>query len=135
MSISTITAGMVITAPIFPEPVKVMNVRHIGIDKIKLEAIGQNTRMYYDPILGPEELSQIKIPQEKTFSFTGDAEDVFLYLEANRIRNAFQFDALYGISVSQVDPLPHQIERRLSLYPPKPTDPFSFGRRSGAAKP
>ena len=134
MSISAITAGMVITAPIFPEPVKVMNVRHIGSDKIKLEAVGQNTRMYYSPILGREELSQIKVAQEKTFAFTGDAEDVFLYLEANRIRNAFQFDALYGISVSQVDPLPHQIEAVYHYILRNPQIRFLLADDPGAGK-
>ncbi|GAB6274241.1 MAG: hypothetical protein STSR0004_11040 [Peptococcaceae bacterium] len=47
---------------------------------------------------------------EQPLEFTGEAGHVFLYLEGMRIRNAFQFDPLYGVSVSQVDPLPHQIE-------------------------
>ena len=57
VSTDNITAGMVITSPIFPEPVKVMSVRPIGTDKIKLADVGQDTRRYYDPILSAEELT------------------------------------------------------------------------------
>ena len=39
-----------------------------------------------------------------------DAEDFFLNIEAHRLRLAHQFDPQLAVSVSQVDPLPHQIE-------------------------
>ena len=40
----------------------------------------------------------------------GDPEAFFLQIEAQRIRLAYQFDPMLAVSVSQVDPLPHQIE-------------------------
>jgi len=50
MSISNIKEGMLITAPVFPEPVKVLTVKLIGQDKVKIEAVGQRSRKFYDPI-------------------------------------------------------------------------------------
>ncbi|MFQ5857879.1 MAG: DEAD/DEAH box helicase family protein [Anaerolineae bacterium] len=43
-------------------------------------------------------------------ALNSDPEEFFLLIEANRIRLAHQFDPLLAVSVSQVDPLPHQIE-------------------------
>lgn len=134
MTTDNLTIGMVITAPIFPEPVLILSIKHIGTDKIKLQAVGQNTRMYYDPILGSKELAQISIPRLETTTFNGDAKEVFLYLEANRIRNAFQFDTLYGISVSQVDPLPHQIEAVYHYILQNPQIRFLLADDPGAGK-
>ena len=39
-----------------------------------------------------------------------NAERAFLALEARRMRYAFEYDPILGMSVSKVDPLPHQIE-------------------------
>jgi len=44
------------------------------------------------------------------YKFTAGGEALFLYLESHRVRNAFQFDPLYAVNVSQINPLPHQIE-------------------------
>lgn len=40
MPFTNITVGMLITAPVFPEPVKVLTVKPIGQDKVKIEAVG-----------------------------------------------------------------------------------------------
>ncbi len=42
--------------------------------------------------------------------FPANPEQAFLFLEGMRLRNAYQFDPLYGVSVSNIDLLPHQIE-------------------------
>ncbi len=134
MSSAQITAGMLITAPVFPEPVKVLTVKPIGRDKVKIEAVGQHSRKFYDPILSHEELAKISAPQEERLPFSGRAEAVFLYLEANRIRHAFQFDTLYGVSVSQIDPLPHQIEAVYHYILKSPRIRFLLADDPGAGK-
>ncbi|WP_027356903.1 helicase-related protein [Desulfofundulus thermocisternus] len=125
--------GDIVCGPIFPEPVKVVAVRFIG-PMIKLEAVGVNSKKYYDSILSPDELAAITKSSEHRLEFTGDAEDVFLFLEGNRIRNAFQFDPLYGVSVSQVDPLPHQIEAVYHYILKNPNIRFLLADDPGAGK-
>lgn len=102
--------GDIVTGPIFSEPVKVLASRTISPALTKIEAVGLHSKRYYDPVLNPAELAALTKSSEQHLAFTGEAEHVFLYLEGMRIRNAFQFDPLYGVSVSQIDPLPHQIE-------------------------
>lgn len=51
-----------------------------------------------------------------------------------RIRNAFQFDPLYGVSVSQVDALPHQIEAVYHYMLKSPNIRFLLADDPGAGK-
>lgn len=96
--------------PFWPEKVRVLSVKHLNDNQIKIEAVGVETRTFYNPILSNENIKLITIIEEKHFQFSGDGESLFLFIESHRIRNAFQFDPLYAVNVSQVDPLPHQIE-------------------------
>ncbi|MEW6446661.1 MAG: helicase-related protein [Bacillota bacterium] len=129
-----ISPGKVITGPLFPEPVRVIAVKPIGAARLKIEAVGATSKRYYDPILGPDELAAITVAREDALQFTGEAENVFLYLEGMRIRNAFQFDPLYGVSVSQIDPLPHQIEAVYHYILQNPGIRFLLADDPGAGK-
>lgn len=82
----------------------------IGESQIKVEAVGLETNRFYNPILSEEDIKSIEILEEKPFLFSADGESLFLYLESHRIRNAFQFDPLYAVNVSMINPLPHQID-------------------------
>ncbi|WP_287194335.1 helicase-related protein [Syntrophothermus sp.] len=130
----TLEIGDIVSGPIFPEPVKVVAIRDIGSKMVKIEAVGVNSRRYYDPILGPNELATIVKSSEHHLVLSGEAEHVFLYLEGMRIRNAFQFDPLYGVSVSQVDPLPHQIEAVYHHILKNPSIRFLLADDPGAGK-
>lgn len=100
----------ILTGPFWPERVKVISSREISEGMIKLEAVGVQSDKYYGRIIRDEDISQIKIEEETNLSFSGDGEGFFLFIESHRVRNAFQFDPLYAVNVSQVDPLPHQID-------------------------
>lgn len=126
--------GDIISGPIFPEPVRVLAVRPIGTALTEIEAVGVNSKKYYDPVLSPAELAAITKTSEKRLEFTGNAEHVFLFLEGMRIRNAFQFDPLYGVSVSQVDALPHQIEAVYHYMLKSPNIRFLLADDPGAGK-
>jgi len=105
-----IKAGDILKGPFWEENVRVISTKVIGENQLKVEAVGLETKTYYNQILSQEEIQNIEISEEKPYSFSGNAEQLFLYLEANRIKNAFQFDPLYAVNVSQIDPLPHQID-------------------------
>lgn len=91
----------------WPEKLKVISVRYLD-DRVVINAVGCDTEKFYSPILTKEEIEEIKVRKED-FS-PGDGEEIFLFLEAKRIRNNFQFDPLCAVNVSQIDPLPHQID-------------------------
>ena len=57
-----------------------------------------------------QQLREIKVEGSSSIRRIQNAEELFLYVEANRLRLAYQFDPQLAVSVSQVDPLPHQIE-------------------------
>lgn len=100
----------VIIGPYWDEKVKVISSRQISDDMVKLEAVGIESGKYYAQIVNGSDLDKINIEEETDLKFTGDGEGFFLFIESHRIRNAFQFDPLYAVNVSQVDPLPHQID-------------------------
>lgn len=102
----------ILQSSFWPEKIRVISVKLIDDGRIKIEAVGLDSQppQYYNPILSEEDLKRITILEDKALAFDGDAEGLFLYLEAIRIRNAFQFDPHYAVNVSQVHPLPHQIE-------------------------
>lgn len=129
-----IQVGDVIRGSVFPEPVKVLGISHIGSTLVKLEAVGISSKKFYEPVLNIDELSALTRASECDVRFTGNPEQVFLYLEAARIRNAFQFDPLYGVSVSQVDPLPHQIEAVYHYILKNPIIRFLLADDPGAGK-
>jgi superfamily II DNA or RNA helicase len=124
----------ILKGPFWPEKVRVISVKRISENQIKIEAVGLETQRFYNPILSIEEINKIEIIEEKPFQFTGDGESVFLYLESHRIRNAFQFDPLYAVNVSQIDPLPHQIEAVYYYIIQNPRIRFLLADDPGAGK-
>lgn len=118
----------------WPEKVRVVSVKSIGENQIKIEAVGLETQRFYNPILSFEDIETIEVIEEKPFQFSGDGESLFLYLESHRIRNAFQFDPLYAVNISQIDPLPHQIEAVYHYIMPNPRIRFLLADDPGAGK-
>ena len=118
----------------WPEKVRVISVKSIGENQIKIEAVGLETQRFYNPILSFEDIETIQVIEEKPFQFSGDGESLFLYLESHRIRNAFQFDPLYAVNISQIDPLPHQIEAVYHYIMPNPRIRFLLADDPGAGK-
>lgn len=124
----------ILQGPFWPEKVRVLSVKRLNDNQIKIEAVGVETRTFYNPILSNENIKLITIIEEKPFQFSGDGEALFLYIESHRIRNAFQFDPLYAVNVSQVDPLPHQIEAVYHYIIQNPSIRFLLADDPGAGK-
>ena len=61
-------------------------------------------------------------------------EQAFLALEAKRFRYAFEYDPILGMSVSKVDPLPHQIEAVYEHVLKKSRIRFMLAHDPGAGK-
>jgi superfamily II DNA or RNA helicase len=103
--------GNILIGDFWPEPVRVLTVQALG-NLTKIEAVGARSQpqQFYSRILTAEDLARVRIEAEAGRDLGGNGEAFFLSMEAHRIRYAYQFDPLFAVNVSQVDPLPHQIE-------------------------
>lgn len=84
--------------------------------------------------ISESQLAQVKIESRDRFSRPQNGEDFFFWIEANRLRLAYQFDPLLAVNVSQVDPLPHQIEAVYSYVLKDPKIRFLIADDAGAGK-
>ena len=130
----TITPGSILQGPFWQERIRVLSIKSIGMDKTKIEAVGITTNTFYPCILSQADLEKIKILPEQTIQFSGNSKGFFLFTEAHRMRNASQFDPLYAVNVSQVDPLPHQIEAVYHYILRNPRIRFLLADDPGAGK-
>mgnify|MGYP005840679579 CR=1 FL=1 len=126
--------GTVLEGPFFKERVRVLSSSIIGEERLRIEAVGLKTNTFYNPILAIDDLEKLKVVVEGALSFSGDGEAFFLLMESHRIRNAFQFDPLYAVNVSQVDPLPHQIDAIYHYILRNPSIRFLLADDPGAGK-
>jgi len=129
-----IQPGNIIKGAFWPETVRVISAKSIGRNRMRIEAVGLKTQCFYNQILSEEDARLAEIIEERPFAFSSDGESLFLYLESHRIRNAFQFDPLYAVNVSQIDPLPHQIEAVYNYMMQNPRIRFLLADDPGAGK-
>lgn len=129
-----INQGDILKSSFWPEKVRVLSSKSIGPDQLRIEAAGQETSRFYNPILSDIDLQEVEIIQDNELCFTAEGEALFLYFEASRIRNAFQFDPLYALNVSQINPLPHQIEAVYHYILQNPKIRFLIADDPGAGK-
>ncbi len=102
--------GAVIASNIFPEKVEVVAVEPSGSTYIVL-ARGLETGKIHEKILSQEQVEGLETATATgDLSFDANAAEFFLGIEAHRIRLAFEFDPLFALNVSRVDPVPHQLE-------------------------
>ncbi len=117
----------------WPEPVRVLQVRPIG-DLVRVEAVGVHTRQFYDRVLSSADLQGLQRTSADRRDFGGQGLAFFLAIEGHRIRYAQQFDPLFAVNVSQIDPLPHQIEAVYFYVLKNPRVRFLLADDPGAGK-
>jgi superfamily II DNA or RNA helicase len=101
--------GQVLIGPQFSEPVRVETVKADGPASWVVGVVGTKTERYRRVALTEDDLAQITI-QSATLAFDGDPGLLRLGLQAYALGIAFEFDPYFGLSISRVDPLPHQLE-------------------------
>ncbi len=117
----------------WPEPVRVLRVQRLD-ELVHLEVVGVRTRRFYSQIFSPEDLASVQCISLTKRDFQGQGEAFFLSVEAHRIRYAQQFDPLFAVNVSQIDPLPHQIEAVYFYILKNPRVRFLLADDPGAGK-
>lgn len=127
-------AGQIVKNLVETEPVEIRKIMDFG-DDLSIEYTGINTQENGDVIKPKSELKNLEFVSDKgSFNFSGDPVKFALYTEAERIRSAFQFDPLFAVNCSIVDPLPHQIEAVYNYLLPLPRMRFLLADDTGAGK-
>ncbi|MBW1908254.1 MAG: DUF3883 domain-containing protein [Deltaproteobacteria bacterium] len=115
------------------ELVEIQRIVPFGSKKL-LEGVGTQSRRVIKRPLSDEELANLILVRGSTHTFQGDPELFLLAAEAERIRIAHQFDPLFAVNSSIVDPLPHQIEAVYRYLLPLPRIRFLLADDTGAGK-
>jgi len=126
--------GQRITAPFLAEIAKVKRFEPKP-GYYLLEVVLQDGHNTYKPLrITEDQLAAVQILEHDRVTLSDHAGDFFFLIEANRIRLAYQFDPHLAVSVSQVDPLPHQIEAVYHYVLPSPKIRFLIADDPGAGK-
>src|SRR3990167_5942967 len=109
MSDPPICEGQILTGSLFSEPVRVETVAPNGPWAWTLGVVGTQTERFRRVSLTKEHLATLTILSPSA-SFDGDGRLLRLGLQAYALGTAYEFDPYFGLSISRVDPLPHQLE-------------------------
>ena len=104
-----IEVGSIVSGLLPTESVEITKIQALG-KKYSLSYTGVNTHRAGSKIVTAEHIEALDVlTSEGEFNFKGDPLRFVLYAEAERIKSAYQFDPLFAINCSVVDPLPHQV--------------------------
>ena len=106
---SRIRPGQVLTGPLFSEPMRVETVHESGKSTWTVGLVGTQTERFRRVTLNAHDLAGVSI-LEPGFHYDGDGKLLRLGLQAYSLGIAWEFDPYFGLSISRVDPLPHQLE-------------------------
>ena len=98
-----------------------------------LGLVGQQTRQFRQVTLTSDDIAQLTITDPAP-SFNGDGHLLRLGLQAYALGIAHEFDPYFGLSISHVDPLPHQLEAVYEHLLKAPTVRFLLADDAGAGK-
>ena len=129
----TIAEGQTLTGPLFAEPMRVETVRENGASGWDLGLVGTRTEQFRRVALTAEDLAELTIA-DATLSYEGDGRLLRLALQAHTLGIAYEFDPYFGLSISRVDPLPHQLEAVYEHLLKLPTVRFLLADDAGAGK-
>lgn len=132
-SFSDLRENQIIRSPFWKEALRIIKVIPIGKEKARIEAEGVETERFYKPILSTSDLSKI-VPVAPTRNLEGDPEGLATRLICEQIRLAFEFDPFFGLSVSKIDPVPHQLEAVYDYMLKKAKIRFLLADDPGAGK-
>jgi superfamily II DNA or RNA helicase len=122
-----VAANDIITSDQLPEPARVIQVFPEG-EKLHIMAVGVETNQFYDRTFHPNEVHVRRI------TFAADGERFRLAALAERIRAAAQYDPQFAVGVSQIDPLPHQLDAVYNYLLKVPRIRFLLADDPGAGK-
>ncbi len=104
----TIKEGQILIGSLFHEPMRVETFRSCGNDTWIIGLVGTRSERFRSVTLTKKDLEGLKI-LDSLPTFDGDGRLLRLGLQAYSLGIAWEFDPFFGLSISRVDPLPHQL--------------------------
>ncbi len=101
--------GQILTGPLFNEPMRVETVQDNTNGTWVVGLVGTQSERFRKVSLTPQDITSLNIVETR-FNYDGDGHLLRLGLQAYSLGIAWEFDPYFGLSVSRVDPLPHQLE-------------------------
>jgi len=126
--------GTILSGPFWSGQVRVLRAELSGVS-VRIEAVGVADSRYYDRTLTLEQFrSLVTRVLGSTYGFDAEPRLFRLATEALRTHLAHAFDPQFAVSVSQVDPLPHQLDAVYRHMLPLPRIRFLLADDPGAGK-
>ncbi len=104
-----IKEGQILIGALFNERMRVETIRANGSDSWIAGLVGTQSERFRKVTLTSKDIEALTIIDSK-FSYTGDGNILRLGIQAYSLGIAYEFDPYFGLSISRVDPLPHQLE-------------------------
>jgi len=101
--------GQILRGSLFSERMRVETVREGGDGTWILGLVGTQTERFRKFALTAEDLNSLSFV-DTGYRYDGDGKLLRLGLQAYALGIAYEFDPCFGLSISRVDPLPHQLE-------------------------
>lgn len=95
--------------------------------------VGQRTERFRRVTLTSDDIANLTIV-DSALSYDGDGRLLRIGLQAYSLGIAYEFDPYFGLSISRVDPLPHQLEAVYEHLLKLPTVRFLLADDAGAGK-
>ncbi len=128
-----IRPGDVIRSPRWAEPLRVDRVKVLNDRYVRIVGSLLHTSKHIDQYLTLDQFAELR-RQRGEVGFDAPPGDLFLALEARRYRYASLYDPLLAVNISEVDPLPHQIEAVYGYILHQPRVRFLIADDPGAGK-
>ena len=132
-SIPEITEGQILTGVMFNEPMRVVTTRQGGAGAVIAGLVGQNSGQFREVTLSQDDIARLNTIDPNA-SYDGDGDLLKLALDAYTLGIAHEFDPYFGLSISRVDPLPHQLEAVYEYFMKLPSVRFLLADDAGAGK-
>jgi len=104
-----IHVGCIVTGHYFDEPMLVETITSADDSSLILGLVGTKSERFRKVTLHLSEIEKLAI-LDYGFTYDGDSRLLKIGLQAYALGIAWEFDPYFGLSISRVDPLPHQLE-------------------------
>src|ERR1700680_3144509 len=101
--------GQLLMGSLFNEPMRVETVQGNGPASWVVGLVGAQSERFRKVTLTADDVGRLTA-LEARHSYNGDGRLLRLGLQAYALGIAYEFDPYFGLSISRVDPLPHQLE-------------------------
>jgi SNF2 family DNA or RNA helicase len=130
---TSLSEGQILVGSLFHEPMRVETVVHHTPDRWTVGLVGVQSERFRRVTLTSDDLQTLTI-SNPGFTYDGDGHLLRLGLQACSLGIAYEFDPYFGLSISRVDPLPHQLEAVYDYLLKLPRVRFLLADDAGAGK-